>query len=227
MFRDESQNLSNKRQRLANTNSKKPRPAPRKAVKELSPEDDTKPTKSLVKPLSLGHLLTIELGISAEDQASCFFFQNYVSEEQQYHNGNFQYLADIYASEEVASALTDSVVSLGMVGLSNFWKAPSIMADAHTKYNSALRLVSTRLRDIEEAKSNQTLVSVMLLGLYETNTCTGPQSMKSWTKHVSGAAALLSLRGKQQLATTIGRQVFYHLRTQVVSRLILYFSPQY
>lgn len=40
--------------------------------------------------------------------------------------------------------------------------------------------------------------------------------MKSWTKHVSGAAALLSLRGKQQLRTLIGRQLFYHLRTQVV-----------
>lgn len=167
MFRDESQNLSNKRQRLVNTVPKKPRSAPRKTVKESSPEETTQPAKALAKPIAQGHLRTIELGTSAEDQASCFFFRNYVSEEQQYHNGNFQYLADIYASEEVGSALSDTVVSLGMVGLSNFWKAPSIMVDAHAKYNSALCLVSSHLRDVEEAKSNQTLVSVMLLGLYE------------------------------------------------------------
>jgi hypothetical protein len=41
--------------------------------------------------------------------------------------------------------------------------------------------------------------------------------MESWTKHISGAAALLTLRGKQQLKTSIGRQLFVNLRTQVVS----------
>ena len=224
MFRDESLSLSNKRQRLANTSSKKPQPPPRTVAQKPSSDDEQ---TALVKPLSQAHLRVIELGTSAEDQASSFFFRNYVSEEQQYRSGNFQYLADIYATEDVGSALTDVVVSLGMVGLSHFWKAPSIMANAHTKYNSALRLVSEKLRDVEAAKSNQVLVAVMLLGLYETNTCTGPQSMKSWTKHVSGAAALLSVRGKQQLATTIGRQVFYHLRTQVVSCPIQYFSRRY
>jgi len=41
--------------------------------------------------------------------------------------------------------------------------------------------------------------------------------MVSWTKHINGAAALLALRGKQQLKTPIGRQLFVHLRSQVVS----------
>jgi hypothetical protein len=41
--------------------------------------------------------------------------------------------------------------------------------------------------------------------------------MKSWTKHTNGAAALLSLRGKYQLRTTIGHNIFVHLRAQVVS----------
>ena len=48
--------------------------------------------------------------------------------------------------------------------------------------------------------------------------------MHSWTKHITGAAALLSLRGKQQLKTPMGRNLFVHLRTQIVgafdSRLV-------
>lgn len=40
--------------------------------------------------------------------------------------------------------------------------------------------------------------------------------MQSWTKHISGAAALLNLRGKQQLQTAVGHQLFVNLRAQVV-----------
>jgi hypothetical protein len=41
------------------------------------------------------------------------------------------------------------------------------MGHANAKYNSALQIVSSRLRNLEEAKTDQTLASVLLLGLYE------------------------------------------------------------
>lgn len=52
--------------------------------------------------------------------------------------------------------------------------------------------------------------------------------MKSLNKHVNGAEALLQLRGKQQLETVLGRDLFAHIRTQVVSSYIstLEFEPQ-
>jgi hypothetical protein len=46
--------------------------------------------------------------------------------------------------------------------------------------------------------------------------------MDSWTKHISGATALLVLRGKQQLSTPVGREMFTNLRTQVVSSAVEY-----
>jgi hypothetical protein len=81
--------------------------------------------------------------------------------------GHIDYLSDIYSSEEVGSGLADSVASLGMVGLANFWKAPNIMSNAVIKYNSAMRTVSSQLRDVEQAKFDQTLISILLMGLYE------------------------------------------------------------
>ena len=81
--------------------------------------------------------------------------------------GHVDYLSDIYSTEEIGSGLADSVTSLGMVGLANFWKAPNIMSNAVIKYNSAMRTISSQLRNVEEAKSDQTLISILLLGLYE------------------------------------------------------------
>lgn len=40
--------------------------------------------------------------------------------------------------------------------------------------------------------------------------------MKLWTQHTHGAVELLRLRGKEQLQTRIGHQLFVHLRNQVV-----------
>ena len=131
--------------------------------------DLTDPAFSLLSPVqaSAGNLLSLELGTPGEDQATCFFFRNYVLGDYKYGGGDFQYLPDIYANEEVGLAVSQCIVSLGMVGLSHFWGASHILSQAQAKYNSTLRLVSSLLRNIEDAKSDQTLIAVMLLGLYE------------------------------------------------------------
>jgi hypothetical protein len=248
IFRDESIALSAKRQRKANAKTSRSSASTTSTISKTDKasssgsDTDNDSSKALLNaqvivatenPTPSFSFISPDLVTSADDQASCFFFRNYVLEEHRYNNGNFQYLSDIYGCQQIGTGLADCVTALGMAGLANFWKSPNIMVNANMKYNSALRQISSRLRDIEQAKSDQTLVTVMLLGLYEvtnidpntssmltheqTNTCSGPQSMKSWTKHINGAAALLHLRGKEQLATPIGRNLFVHLRTQVVS----------
>jgi len=68
-------------------------------------------------------------------------------------------------------------------------------------------------------------IPAAMLTLDQTNTCNSPQSMTSWTKHISGAAALLHLQGKEALASRTRRQLFVHLRGQVVSLEHLPLSP--
>ena len=196
MFRDQSANMSLKHQRLKKTHKA-----------HLVPPTDTSskpsaiPAQSLIEPASRLLIplptfsLSLNLATSAEDQATCFFFQNYVLQKDCLSRGNFQYLSDIYESEEIGRALADIVASFGMVGLAHFWQASSIMMRANFKYISAVSKISTQLRDIEEAKSDQVLISTMLLSLYEvislshffteyesqisfkTNTCNSYRSM--------------------------------------------------
>jgi hypothetical protein len=105
---------------------------------------------------------------SAEDQATCFFFGNYVSGMGILDTcGNYQYLSSIYAEQPVGIPLRQAVAAVGLAGLANFWNAPNILSKANTAYCSALRLVNSGLGNIEEAKKDQTLVAIILLGLYE------------------------------------------------------------
>jgi hypothetical protein len=170
-FRDESQGLRIKRQRQKES---------QKAASSTSSQSPTKvehfssSSKALTIPLSQVHALPkttpllFDLGTSAEEQATCFFFKNYVFQDYKFQSRcDLQYLLNIYSSEEIGPALSESVVSLGMAGLSHFWRASSVMGHANAKYNSALQIVSSRLRNLEEAKTDQTLASVLLLGLYE------------------------------------------------------------
>ncbi|KAF4620230.1 hypothetical protein G7Y89_g14589 [Cudoniella acicularis] len=159
---------------------------------------------------------------SVEDQATCFFFGNYISGTEMLNTcGNYQYVYAIYANQTVGIPLRQAVTAIGLAGLANFWSAPNIMAKANGAYCSALRLVNSGLGNIEEAKSDQALVAIILLGLYEINTSSGRRSMKSWTEHILGATALVQLRGKDSLSSPLGRNIFVHLRNGIVRIPIL------
>lgn len=54
-----------------------------------------------------------------------------------------------------------------MAGLSNTLRIPAMMRKASLKYVQALNSVNYALEDPVEAKSDQTLMIVILLGLYE------------------------------------------------------------
>ena len=234
MFRDQSANLSLKHQRRKKTHTA------HFVLPNTSSKPSAIPAQSLIEPVSRPLIPpptlspSFGLAISAEFQATCFFFQNYVLQKDCLYGGNFQYLSDIYGSEKIGSALTDTVASLGMVGLAHLWQASSIMMRANFKYLSAVSKISRHLRVIEEAKSDQVLISTMLLSLYEvmslshffteyeslillkTNTCYSYRSIESWTKHLLGATAIMQLRGKDKLQTPIGYNLFVQLRTQIV-----------
>lgn len=42
------------------------------------------------------------------------------------------------------------------------------------------------------------------------------ESLKSWAKHIVGAAALIQIRGQDQMQSDVGRRLFRFLRAQIV-----------
>ncbi|KAJ5089254.1 hypothetical protein N7532_007938 [Penicillium argentinense] len=87
---------------------------------------------------------------------------------------------------------------------------------ARKEYVNALNLLNTALADVEEAKTNQALGAVVLLAIYEVVTSRAPKDIALWTNHITGATALLDLRGTDQLKTEAGLRLFLHLRYQII-----------
>jgi hypothetical protein len=167
MFRDQTKHYANKRRNQDESRMvvSRRKTKPPNDIPEI-PIDPQLTNESMMQLVTQTPTFTLELSTSSAEQATCYFFRNYVLEDKS-TSGSFQYLHDIYSNELIGPALADSIEALGMVGLANFWKASDFQFHANRKYNSALRLVSSRLRNEEEARADQTLVAVMLLGLYE------------------------------------------------------------
>lgn len=83
-------------------------------------------------------------------------------------------------------------------------------------YTKALSATFTAVRDPEVAKEDTTLGSVLLLGLFE-NITGKAMAMLAWASHVEGAIYLAKLRGREQLCTDIGLNMFIKTRLQMVS----------
>lgn len=73
----------------------------------------------------------------------------------------------MYAKAPPNSAFACTIVALGIASMSSSMKIPSLMMKANAKYAEALKLINSALRDPVAARLDETLMVVILLGLYE------------------------------------------------------------
>jgi Fungal specific transcription factor domain len=99
--------------------------------------------------------------------AGCFFNYYVLPNPAKGRSKLYNSLPEIYANAPGNSALCACIVALGIASMSSSMKIPSLMMKANAKYAEALNLINSALRDPLEAKRDDTLMVVILLGLYE------------------------------------------------------------
>lgn len=129
----------------------------------------------------------------------------------------YDYNSAMYRPSDGDPQLTASMKAVGLAGFSNIACAPELMKEARKSYMTALQLTNTALRSPVEAVKDSTLLSIMILSLYETVTGYNQRSLAAWAEHVNGAATLVKLRGHEQLETPAGLRMFI----QVTSSLLI------
>lgn len=118
---------------------------------------------------------------NVEEQATCFVLHNYVSKHSDsfgeasspmwgvHEQGLFAYLPGMCRGVQKNRHLEDAVIALGLAGISNTRHEVGLMRKAGLRNTSAVRGISAKLEQADEAMKDEILTAVLLLGLYEVS----------------------------------------------------------
>jgi len=149
------------------------------------------------------------LSLSLEDVATNYFLSFYVP------GSHFEYLPGVFESTSNDPVLFTSIRAAALATLSLELVDPSIMSMARNQYSRALAITNKALAVPQEAVLDSTLISVLLLGLFETVAKEGRGGVEDWDAHTQGAGTLLSLRGKGQFDTPLGCRLFSQVSSNI------------
>ena len=97
--------------------------------------------------------------------ATSHFFSNYVSKNRTFARLDLDFTSEIVDRASNRSALAEAVVALGILTLPK--QSPRHRQAAQYRYSRALRFMHRALSDTSKATSDETMLGVILLGLYE------------------------------------------------------------
>lgn len=199
-------------------------PEPRLRGIEGEETDSTDDGEEPHKPLGS---LTYSLTPSLCERGTAFFFSRYVAVEPSCHQG-FDFIYEVwkppthpggYFASSV-DGVTASMIAVGLAGLSRLTGNREARTQAQHSYGIALNLTNAALRDPAKRASDSTMLAVLILGTYEFLAGRSPQTMSAWQDHVTGAAALASMRGTAQFSTNAGTRMFLMLCHSVLVNCI-------
>jgi hypothetical protein len=134
---------------------------------------------------SMSHMFT--LTPTMDDVAVANFMSSYIP-------GSFyDYLPRMYGLAFLESALSSTVQATAMAYLSQELRQPGLMRIARRTYVKSLRETNEALAHPSTASSNSTLVSDLLLALFESLIWTHTVTPECWTTHTRGAFAIIRL----------------------------------
>lgn len=166
--------------------------------------------------LSYPTSLTIDL----EEAALNNFLNNYAS------HSVFDYLPDFYNSLRGSNPAIDLAVSVPALALlSQDIHHPALLRLSYSKYAKVLQVTQNALGDTNLSTCDGTLLSVLLLALFEALVLKGREQPTNWNAHIQGSAALLEMRGTKQFDRPIGWHLFFHASNSIRTNCVIKAMP--
>lgn len=154
----------------------------------------------------LGHIAS--LLPTTEDRATSYFISNYAVGIIVPGITNDEIATTTHFFDILDPTLTASVKAASLASYAHHVRSTQLTNESRYQYMKALQMTNAALSTPGEATKDSTLLSTILLGLYEVLTGPNERSLKDWAEHAHGAAALLKLRGRNQFQTPFSRRMF-------------------
>jgi hypothetical protein len=184
---------------------------------ETNSEDDDvlQVVRTSVPPPSIG------ASTNLTEAALNFFMHTYAVQSV------FAYLPELYSSiPQRRRESLDFLVSVpALVFLSQDLRDPRLLRIAYSRHAKAILSTQRALASPDLAVNDVTLLSVLLLGLFEALVFHGRGKSDNWVTHVHGSAALLNIRGKSQFNSALGQSLFLHCSGNIAASCALRCIP--
>ncbi|KAK0711598.1 hypothetical protein B0H67DRAFT_296087 [Lasiosphaeris hirsuta] len=174
-------------------------------------------------PVTPAMALFYNLAPTCQERGTAYFFSRYVTMDETACHQKFDFVYDVWkpassAPDQQVDSVLASMTAVGLMGLASMTQSRDMMEAAQKSYGTALRLTNHALEDPVEAIKDSTMLSILILGVFEMMTEDGPRTrtVKAFQEHVNGAAALAMMRGPAQFQTRAGNRMFAMLCQRVV-----------
>lgn len=171
--------------------------------------------------------LTRNLHTPVEQTASCHFVANFVLIPREGSTKGFhEYLIPLLKSEPSTSHIHHAFNACALASLGNRPEASTTNLNSRAlgHYTKALAATHLAIQDPDMSKADATLASVLLLGLFE-NITARQMGMFAWGSHIEGAIQLVQARGRKQLRSKMGLNLFVAVRTQMIIHTLTNCTP--
>ncbi|KFY21735.1 hypothetical protein V493_07156 [Pseudogymnoascus sp. VKM F-4281 (FW-2241)] len=154
---------------------------------------------------------------TVDECATGLFVANYVYELNGHTRGHLDYLTDVFKKDTLDEGLLSSMKAVGLAGFAHSTHSPYLIKNARYQYIKAIRHTNAALRDPTAAKKDATLLTIIILSIFESITGGSVRSLRDWTAHVIGAAEVIKVRGREGIESISGRRMLL----QVISNLLI------
>lgn len=204
IFRDESTNVVQK------FKAKEAKKQALESSRSGSPHSDEETSLELVQQKD-PHLSSLQLAPTIEDLATGFFISNYVIDNSRPNRGHLDPISNMVRIGNLDEGLLAAMKAVGLAGFAHAAHAPHLLKNARYQYVKALQSTNVALRDPAQVKKDSTLMAIMILGIFESITGVRQESLKDWSEHIKGAAAVVKLRGPDQIKSGPGRRLLIYV----------------
>lgn len=163
-------------------------------AKRRVPQSASGQSQSMVHIVRYAERVPRSLVKSHCNLARDLFYYNYVFGDLK----PFEFLQSLYSPSSKDDHLTASMDATALAYLNYQQFSPKLQIEAREHYVTALRLLCKVLQNPVSIKKDSTILSILLLDLYEKVTNREPSYEGAWAAHLQGALTLVKMRGNEQ-----------------------------
>ncbi|OBT67350.1 hypothetical protein VE03_02998 [Pseudogymnoascus sp. 23342-1-I1] len=180
-------------------------------------DDDGDPPQEGIEVISqASSLQSFSLVPTIDERATGLFVANYVYALNGHTRGHLDYLTDVFKKNNLDEGLLSSMKAVGLAGFAHSTHSPYLIKNARYQYIKAIQHTNAALRDPIAAKKDATLLTIIILGIFESVTGGSLRSLRDWVAHVMGASDVIKVRGHEGIENISGRRMLLQVTSNVL-----------